>query len=137
MKDIVISRTLPFQRELVWDALTDSVQLAAWLMPNDFEPVLGHRFTFKTDPAPGFDGIVACEVLEIVPLERLVMSWRGGPLDTILSIELTDSGTGTRLELRHSGFQGLSNLIPRIILGFGWASNVDKKLVEILLAKGR
>jgi hypothetical protein len=31
-------------------------------MPNDFEPRVGHRFTFRTDPVPahGFDGIVRC-----------------------------------------------------------------------------
>jgi hypothetical protein len=27
-------------------------------MRNDIRPDVGHRFTFQTDPAPGFDGIV-------------------------------------------------------------------------------
>lgn len=30
---------------------------------NDFEPRIGHRFQFRTEPAPGFDGVVNCEVL--------------------------------------------------------------------------
>ena len=25
-------------------------------MPNDFRPMVGHRFTFTTEPQPGFDG---------------------------------------------------------------------------------
>jgi Activator of Hsp90 ATPase homolog 1-like protein len=34
----------------VWRALTDSAALADWLMPNDFLPRVGHRFTFTLEP---------------------------------------------------------------------------------------
>jgi uncharacterized protein YndB with AHSA1/START domain len=64
--------------ERVWAALTDATALAAWLMPNDFVPKLGHRFQLRTKPATGFDRIVNCEVLEIRPPQRLVYSWVGG-----------------------------------------------------------
>src|SRR5580692_3749913 len=37
--------------ERVWAALTSSEALAAWLMPNDFVPEVGHRFTLRTRPA--------------------------------------------------------------------------------------
>ena len=30
--------------ERVWRALTDREALAQWLMPNDFEPVVGHSW---------------------------------------------------------------------------------------------
>jgi uncharacterized protein YndB with AHSA1/START domain len=132
MRDIVLSRDLPYPRELVWQALTDSDELAAWLMPNDFRPVVGHAFTFRTDPAPGFDGTVHCRVLAIEPLERLEMSWRGGPLDTVLSYTLSDPPSGTRLLLRHSGFQGLGNLLPRVFLGSGWRKLLRSRLAAVL-----
>jgi uncharacterized protein YndB with AHSA1/START domain len=128
MKDIVIERVLDFPRAMVWEALTQSDHLAAWLMPNDFRPVLHHRFTFKTAPAPGFDGIVRCEVLDIDPPERLAISWRGGPLDTIVRFHLQDEGAKTRLTLRHEGFAGLANLIPRFALGLGWKDLIARKL---------
>lgn len=128
MKDIMITRTLPFPRQMVWHALTDSAQLGAWLMPNDFRAEPGHRFTFRTKPAPGFDGIVHCEVLELRAPERLVITWRGGALDTRVSFELHNAGAGTRLVLRHQGFAGFSNTIPRIVLGFGWRDLLGKKL---------
>src|SRR6185369_3706470 len=67
----------PHGRADVWEALTSSEAIADWLMPNDFKPVVGHRFNFKTKPAPGFDGTVHCEVLTVEPLERLVYSWKG------------------------------------------------------------
>jgi uncharacterized protein YndB with AHSA1/START domain len=59
----------PHPPEKVRRALTDPELLASWLMRNDFEPRVGHRFAFRTDPVPahGFDGIVRCEVLELAP----------------------------------------------------------------------
>jgi uncharacterized protein YndB with AHSA1/START domain len=132
MRDIVISRDLPYPRELVWRALTESDQLAAWLMKNDFRAEVGHTFTFLTDPAPGFDGVVHCKVLEVVPLQRLSMTWRGGPLDTRLSYDLSDVPMGTRLVLRHEGFRGLGNLLPRIFLGLGWGKNLKVRILATL-----
>ena len=65
MASIEVDEFLPRPPGRVWQALTDPALLARWLMPNDFKPVVGHAFTFRTEPVPrhGFDGIVACEVL--------------------------------------------------------------------------
>lgn len=128
MRDIEISKELPFPRELVWRALTNPDELAVWLMKNDFAPVVGHEFTFVTDPAPGFDGIVHCKVLVVEPMQRLEMSWRGGQLDTFLKYTLSDTPNGTLLRLQHSGFKGWSNVIPRLFLGSGWKSLIGKSL---------
>jgi uncharacterized protein YndB with AHSA1/START domain len=138
MRDIVVTRTLPYPRQMVWESLTDPVHLADWLMENDFRPETGHEFTFRTDPAPGFDGIVHCRVLIVDEPRRLEMTWRGGPLDTVLAYELEETTAGTVLKLRHSGFKGLGNLMPRIVLGLGWKKNLDKRLGKVLerLAQG-
>lgn len=134
MQDIVISRTLAFPRTMVWEALTSSDHLAAWLMPNDFRPIANHAFTFKTDPAPGFDGTVHCTVLEISEPERLKFSWRGGGIDTVVTFELRETGGETQLTFSQTGFAGLSNLIPRVALGFGWKDLLSKKLPAYLSA---
>lgn len=65
----------------VWEYLTNPALLSQWLMENDFKAVVGHRFQFKSTPKVkiGFDGIIYCEVLEVVPYERLSYSWKGGP----------------------------------------------------------
>src|SRR4051794_1180812 len=103
----------PQSREQVWLALTDSATLAEWMYPNDFEPRVGHRFTFRGPPNPkaGFDGIVRCEVLECEPPHenedgRLAFSWSvGGPVEnTRVSFQLESDGAGTRLHFEHSGF---------------------------------
>jgi uncharacterized protein YndB with AHSA1/START domain len=103
-KDMIV----PQPRERVWRAITDRAALADWLFPNDFLPVLGHRFTFQVPPNPkmNFDGLtVHSEVLECDPPSRLAFSWSAGPLvDTRVSFRLETVGEGTRLFFEHSGF---------------------------------
>ena len=133
-----VDRVYPHRRELVWRALTTSELLERWLMPNDFEPRVGHHFTFRTEPGPGFDGIVHCEVLELVEQERLVISWKGGPLDTRVAFALEDCDGGTRLRIEHSGFRGLKARLVQRILGLGNRSIYGKRLPALLdaLASG-
>ena len=49
----------PQTPEQVWQAITDRATLAEWMYPNDFEPRVGHRFTFQVPPNPKvrFDGL--------------------------------------------------------------------------------
>ena len=106
---ISLEYDLPHPPEKVWRALTDPDLLAKWLMANDIRPVVGHRFTFRAEPTPWWDGIVNCEVLEIEAHKRLRYSWRSGPqtspLDTVVVFTLTPTPSGgTRLALEHSGF---------------------------------
>jgi uncharacterized protein YndB with AHSA1/START domain len=116
----------------VWRALTDPAVLARWLMPNDFEPVVGHRFTFRTEPRPeaGFDGVAHCEVLEIEPERLLRISWRGGALDTTVTWRLVAEGRGTRLLLEHDGFEpdDPAQQLARRIMGGGWRSHLLARL---------
>src|SRR6185295_5050781 len=76
---------IPQPPEQVWRALTDSATLAEWMYPNDFQPRVGHQFTFRVPPNPkvGFAGLdVRCEVLECEPSCKLAFSWSaGGPVE--------------------------------------------------------
>lgn len=126
----------PVPPEEVWEYLTNSDLLAEWLMPNDFKPIVGHKFQFGTKPryALGFDGRVYCEVLEIIPQKKLVYSWKGGLskerllLDTVVIWTLTPCPEGTMLHLEHKGFKGLKNMIPYFIMNNGWAK-IGKRLL--------
>lgn len=131
--DIDVTMVYPHPAEHVWAALTSSEALAEWFMPNDFEPSAGHRFTFRTKPAPGFDGIVHCEVLEIDAPRRMVWSWAGGPIDTTVTFTLEPEGPGsTRLRMRQTGFAGLSGQLTRRILGGGYPRILGKRLPAYL-----
>lgn len=130
-KEITIERFYPYPIESVWAAIATSEALSEWLMPNDFRPEIGHEFTFKTKPQPGFDGIVKCRIITVEAPTRLSYTWQGGPLKkaTTVSFELTSTTDGTLLYFRHSGFEGFINqYIVRFILGNGWKDLLFKKI---------
>ena len=90
--------------EKVWRALTDPVLLTEWLLPVielKLEP--GAAFTLKTQPQPGWDGIVNCRFLEIEAQRKLSWRWVVGDIDTVVT--LTPTASGTRLSLVQSGFR--------------------------------
>jgi uncharacterized protein YndB with AHSA1/START domain len=131
--DIDATVTYPHPVDRVWAALTSSDALAVWLMPNDFKPVAGHHFTFRTSPAPGFDGIVRCEVLELDPPRRMVWTWAGGNIDTTVTFTLEETAdAGTRLRMHQVGFHGLGAQLTRRILASGWPGILRKRLPAYL-----
>jgi uncharacterized protein YndB with AHSA1/START domain len=131
--DIDVTVTYPHPVHRVWEALTSSDALSAWLMPNDFKPVVGHHFTFRTTPAPGFDGIVRCEVLELDPPRRMVWAWAGGNIDTSVTFTLEQTAdAGTRLRMHQVGFHGLGAQLTRRILASGWPGILRKRLPAYL-----
>lgn len=136
MSGIETDLFLPQQPEQVWMALTDPALLAKWLMPNDFAPTVGHHFTFTTEPVPlqHFDGIINCEVLALEPTSLLVISWKSGNLDSTVTWRLAQEGTGTRLFLRHDGFDDSdpTQVATKKILGGGWKGHLAKRLEQTL-----
>lgn len=129
---IEVDEFLPYPPDVVWRALTDSDRLAAWLMPNDFEPEIGHRFAFAT----GRWGTTGREVLDMQPERLLRFSWRNGPLDTEVTWRLEPEGNGTRLFLQHCGFD-LDHPMPRFAydsMSDGWRSEVIPSLTGHLAA---
>ena len=97
-----------------WKTLTTADVIGQWLMPNDFEPVVGKKFNFRTKPMGDWDGVVHCEVLEIIENRRLVYSWKGGSdenvkygarLDTAVTWTLVPVEARTRLKMVHAGFR--------------------------------
>src|ERR1700733_5310065 len=123
-RDLHFESVYPHPVEKVWAAITDAQALSQWLMPNNFEPRVGHEFQFRTKPAPGFDGTVHCVVIEADRPHELVYSWKGGGVDTVLTWALEPVSTGTRLTLDHTGFPGLRGLFVSRTLGKGWCSKI-------------
>jgi uncharacterized protein YndB with AHSA1/START domain len=129
-----IRRELKFAQapEAVWRGLTDSAALAEWMYPNDFEPRVGHRFTFRVPPKPGLpDGLtVRCEVLKCVPASELVFTWVVDDfLNTRVIYRLEPDGTGTRVLFEHSGFEQEA---ARQGADFGWKM-MHNKLAHALV----
>jgi uncharacterized protein YndB with AHSA1/START domain len=128
----------------VWEYLTRMDLMELWLMPNDFQPIIGHDFQFKVKPMPqlDFDGIVYCKVLELVPYQRLSYSWKCGPgngkidLDSVVVWKLVPKDNGTELFLDHTGFKGYDNMGMFSAMNQGWFKNIQK-IAELLNAATR
>ena len=119
----------------VWNALTDPDAMADWLMPSEgFAARVGTKFRFRTKPQPGWDGIVNCEVLHVDEPRRLAYSWVGTKQTngTIVTWTLEPTEGGTLLRLEHSGFQGISGYLMRLMLGSGWKKMLARFLPEVL-----
>jgi uncharacterized protein YndB with AHSA1/START domain len=134
VSDLKFEVIYPAAISAVWRALTDPVELSEWLMPNDFRPVVGHEFRFVTEPRPGFDGIVRCEVRVVRHERQLAYTWVGGGIDTVVEWTLAPHGAGTALTLIHSGFEGVHGFLVSRILSSGWRSRVLKALGEHVLS---
>lgn len=121
-RTIEMQRILKHPPERVWKALTDARYLKIWYMENDFLPIVGHRFEFRTDPGPGFDGVIQCEVIEVDEPRHLAYRFRAGDnmVDTVVRWSLEPHEVGTLLKLKHSGFRGLQHIFTSIILQYGW-----------------
>ncbi|HXS14161.1 MAG TPA: SRPBCC domain-containing protein [Acidobacteriaceae bacterium] len=103
-RTLVIERVFPHSPEKVWRALTESPLVTQWLMKNDFEPVVGRRFQFRSEPVPQWDGVIHCEVLVVEPLKRLSYSWGTLGLESVVLFTLTAAEDGTHVHMEHSGF---------------------------------
>lgn len=137
---IEVDQYFPHPPSKLWRALTTPELMAQWLMPNDFEPVVGHRFTFHSRPIAqtGFSGQIACQVLDLAPQKRLRISW-GDPahpegMATTVTWTLQPEGKGTRLFLEHAGFDldDPTQQLARKFMNGGWRSHVLRRLSELL-----
>src|SRR5580658_1076488 len=98
-RSLVIEREMPHPPEKIWRALTQGPLIEEWLMKNDFQPVVGHRFTFRATPVPNWNGIVDCEVLAVEVNTRLSYSWGSLGLMTAVTWTLTPTKGGTHLRM--------------------------------------
>jgi uncharacterized protein YndB with AHSA1/START domain len=106
-RSVVVEREMPFPPERVWRALTQPHLVAEWLMKNDFQPVVGHRFQLRGE----WGGVLDCEVLVVEPSRTLSYTWNfphddaAYALQSVVTFTLTPTSAGTRLRMEQSGFR--------------------------------
>ncbi len=97
---VIVERELPHPLEKIWRALTQPHLIAEWLMQNDFQPVVGHRFKAGADW-----GSVDCQVKAVEPNKRLTYTWDTKDLTSIITWVLTPTTKGVRLRMEQTGFR--------------------------------
>lgn len=103
-RTLVIEREFPYPAEKIWRALSEGTLIKQWLMDNDFQPVVGHQFRFRSTPVPNWNGIIDCEVLVVEPGKKLSYSWGTLGLGSVVVWTLVATPGGTLVRMEQSGF---------------------------------
>lgn len=101
---LVVEKDMPHPPEKIWRALTETSLMEAWLLSNDFRPVVGHKFTLRNQPMPHWNGVIDCEVLVVEPHHRLSYRWNALNLESVVTWTLTPGKGGTHVRMAQSGF---------------------------------
>lgn len=105
MADVTLDFQYKSSIEKVWKALTDSDTLAKWIWKNDFKPIVGHKFQFRSEPNEWWDGIVNGEVIEVEKPYKLSYTWASAGETTTITWTLKKGVDGTtHLHFEQSGF---------------------------------
>jgi uncharacterized protein YndB with AHSA1/START domain len=106
-RSVVVEREFPHPPEKIWRALTQPHLIEAWLMKNDFQPVVGHSFNLLGD----WGGVLDCEVLAIEANRTLSYTWNfthedaAFDLRSVVTFTLTPTNAGTHLRMEQAGFR--------------------------------
>jgi uncharacterized protein YndB with AHSA1/START domain len=129
-RTLVVEREFAQPPEKLWRALTQPHLIAEWLMENDFDPTVGHKFQLHVNN-PQWTGVIDCEVLVIEPQRKLAYNWNSMGLETVVTFTLTPTPNGVQLRMEQSGFRQEH---ARNFAGakFGWQNFLNRleKLVE-------
>lgn len=124
-RTLTIERELPHPPEKVWRALTESSLIQEWLMGNDFQPEVGHRFKFRSTPVPNWDGVIDSQVLVVEPVSRLSYSWGTMGMESVVTWTLTPTASGTHVRMEHSGFPSEESASYKGAK-YGWTNFIGK-----------
>jgi uncharacterized protein YndB with AHSA1/START domain len=139
-----LHRVIPALPHQVYRAWLEPDLLRRWLAPGELQVTrievderVGGSFRVWQGSTDGEVGGFECELLELVPDERLVFRWgfvgperAAGPVfDSLLTITLAEApGMATALTLVHQQLDALHQAMPEVSanVGPGWDSVLDQ-----------
>lgn len=131
LADVVKEVTIKAPAAKVWEAVATADGIAAWFMPNNFEPILGYEFQLNAGPF----GHSPCKVLELDPPNRLVFSW---DKDWTVTFQLKETEEGTKFTLIHGGWNadtatafGEKHAAVRERMAGGWVGILQKLVTTV------
>ena len=138
IEPFVIERTYPAPVERVWNAITQPAEMKLWYFDlPDFKPEVGVEFQFMGGPTEDRQYKHLCKITEVIPKKKLAHSWRyeGYAGNTLVTFELFDEGTQTRLKLTHEGLETFPSDNPDLAkenFAKGWTMIIGTSLKEYL-----
>jgi len=101
----VIERTYSTPVDKVWQAITDKDKMRQWYFDlKEFKAEVGFEFTF-VGGSEDKQYLHLCRITEVEPQKKLAYSWQyeGYPGESVVTWELFDEGSHTRVKLTHAG----------------------------------
>jgi uncharacterized protein YndB with AHSA1/START domain len=141
MTSLTIVRRIRARPAIVFDAVTTAEGIAQWWGPDagpvlfsHSDPRVGGRYRLRFRMLDGTEHESSGEFLEVLPPERVVMSWRweGGaedPNESRIEIRLRAVPEGTEITFTHAQLQDEET---RVSHEWGWNGAFDK--LEALFA---
>jgi len=135
-----LERTFAAPREKVYAAWTTPEALTRWFGPSDdytivvdpFEPRPGGRYRIEMRHKGGAVHPITGVYQQLTPPSKLVFTWKWEDApergDTLVTVELFEDGTGTRLVLTHERFPDVP---VREAHDKGWTASLDR-LIRVL-----
>ena len=140
MSAIHLVKDYPHSPEKVWRAVTDPALIPLWTATGaggrteGFATVVGTKFQLIGKPKPGWNGVVDCEVLEVLEPSLLRWSWTdtssGDTTQVVYRIEPHIGGT--RFTYEHTGFTGISGFFMAQLLGHVRRKMLNQGLPAVL-----
>jgi uncharacterized protein YndB with AHSA1/START domain len=93
-KTLTTSRAYPTTVEDLWDAVTNEERIPRWFLPVSGDLELGGRYAF--------DGNASGSILECEAPHRFLVTWEYGGETSWVTVQLTEEGDVTRLDLTHT-----------------------------------
>ena len=134
----VIEQTYRAPISLVWKAITDKAEMKLWYFDlPEFEPKVGTEFIFMGGPAENRQYKHICHVTEVIPTQKIAYTWRydGYRGNSLITFELSDEGSETRLKLTHEGletFPADNSDLGKKNFAEGWTWIIGTSLKEYL-----
>ena len=135
---IIIEQLYSASAEKIWKALTEKDAMKQWYFDfQEFRPEPGFEFRFWGGPTEDRQYLHICQITEVALEKKLAYTWRyeGYEGNTLVSFELIDEGSQTRLKLTHEGIESFPADEPdfaRANFVEGWTSIICTSLKEFL-----
>lgn len=108
-KTLTVERVFEAAKQTVWQAITDKDLMKLWYFDlPEFKAKVGFKFDFIGGPEEGVQYQHLCEILEVIPEQKLTYSWKYEGYEGIsyVTFELfEEEKEKTKLKLTHTGIE--------------------------------
>lgn len=135
---IIIEQIFNHSSDMVWKAITDINQMRKWYFENitSFKPEVGFETSFTVQNEDRIFSHI-WKITEVIPEKLIKYSWRydGYQGDSVLTMELFQEDSSTKLRLTHTVIENFEDNIPEFTRESGlqgWTYFIKESLVNFL-----